>query len=214
MPVVAAALIPAAPLLLSEITGPKAPHLAPVRVATVAALDDIASAEADVMLVAASPRRGRLAGFGAALPGFDGAAGWVHELGRLLACRVWSHPIRDVALPEDHRAAHVQGEALDAGEELATVLVLADGSITRGPRAPGGDDHRGADVDDRLTADLASGSAPSVSPMAAAGVGMTGLPGLAFASGLGGAWDVRYADAPAGVGYLVAVRGEAGPRPE
>jgi hypothetical protein len=103
--------------------------------------------------------------------------------------------------------------ALAAGEDVA-LLVLGDGSATRTERAPGYYDARSAAFDASVAAALASGDATALAAIDA------GLAAELHAAG-GAAWhaaadvlvstgcarfaaEVLYADAPYGVGYVVA----------
>jgi hypothetical protein len=208
VPVRSVAVVPSAPLLLPAVTGPDADDLRPLREAVAEVLADLLATRPAVVAVAGAGAAHRLGGLGAPVPvpgrGRDTpGAGWVHDLGRvLLAHAGFAGGVRDVVLAAD-------GPAAPPPDDIEALLVLADGSVTRGPRAPGGDDPRGEAVDARLAADLAAGRTPGVDGTLATELGVGGVPGLALAAtaaaaaGLG--WRVTWTGAPAGVGYLVAV---------
>ncbi|MGF1645506.1 MAG: hypothetical protein ACFCVF_01065 [Kineosporiaceae bacterium] len=226
MPVVAVVVVPAAPLLLPELTGGQADDLEPVRAAVGEAVAELVASGAEHVTIAGGGAAGRLAGMGApvAVPGPDPlpGAGWVHDLGRILLARTgFTGGITDLVLPtgpDDLRPPVPAGPGDvsmiaegpgGGGGGRGGLLVLADGSITRGPRAPGGDDPRGADVDARIAADLVAGRVPRIGADEALRFGVRGLPGLALAAVVarqaGLSWRVTWTGAPAGVGYVVAV---------
>jgi hypothetical protein len=235
VPVRVACLVPAAPALLPALTGPDLPEVAPVRAAVTHALEHLVGL--DLVVVVAPHVTGTLAGFGAPDPESaadrDGTAApdgagrwdgstrddpvqpsWPHELAAELLATVPGVPAErlrwswdDLAPQGDQRPGDLQALPGAVG-----VLLLADGSRTRGLRAPGGDDPRGAVVDAELLAALREARSPTV-PDAAA-VGATAGPAIRLLSLLGDAGsttEVLYADAPLGVGYLVAVRRLPGP---
>ena len=94
-------------------------------------------------------------------------------------------------------------------------LLLADGSLTRGARAPGGEDPRGAAVDAELAAALRERRAAHVPDAdavgAAAGPRSPCWPAWPRARPPAGPTQVLHDEAPLGVGYLVAVLGGAPP---
>lgn len=237
MPLVAAAVVPSAPLLLPEVTGPDATDLAELRESVAAAVAGLVTGGAgrgpQRVVVAARAETGALAGMGAPVAGpsgsggADGAAapGWAHELGRiLLADAGFTGAVEDLVVPDAATAA----ASLHETDEATALLVLADGSATRGPRAPAGEDPRGDEVDTAIADALVTGRAPAVDPALALALQVRGLPGFAAAVSAarraGLTWVLLYTGAPAGVGYVVALavpgarEGEAvrtadGPRP-
>lgn len=230
VPLTVVCLVPAAPALLPRLTGSHVPELAAVRAATQGALESLVGTER--VVVVAEPLPGSLAGFGApgaraataATPAPRAGAGtgglrgsWPHEVADALLDAVEGAPTA-----REHRTWADAGTALLA--ELRTsplrtgLLLLADGSRTRGPRAPGGQDERGDRVDAELVAALREGR-PADVPDAAA-VGATAAPAVALLAAAAvpaavpAAWsstELLHHEAPLGVCYLVAVR-RRGPR--
>jgi len=113
------------------------------------------------------------------------------------------------------------GECADLGEELvadhpdAVWLLLADGTVKRTERAPGAFDPRAAGFDAQVEAAFAAGDADALLQADPALADSLGAAGRAVWQVLAGAWcralgsgpikaSVDYADAPFGVGYLVA----------
>lgn len=207
----AACLVPAAPALLPELTGDDVPQLARCRAAVRSALLGLLGSCSDV-LVAAVPAPGSLDGFGRTVPSQRAPSGsWPHDLGARLLDTAAERTVclRSTDLPATiHGAAAWLTVHAPTGQSGTGLLVLADGSTTRGLRAPGGDDPRGADVDDELLAALRAGRAPVLDDERTAAVGCTGAPGVAVLAALAArtavAAEVRYTNAPLGVGYLVA----------
>lgn len=231
-------LVPSAPCLLPELTGGSVPDLAGVRDAVGQALSDLVAAQPDRVVVAARAEPGTLAGFGAGQLRRDGGAaalrrdgvrwGWAHELGALLLSRRgWRADVDAADATGFTAGATACAGSLSESTSRTAVLVLADGSATRGPRAPGGEDPRGGQLDALLVQGLRTGRLAMPSEAEAAAVGCRGLPGITLFVSLqvagsaagtiaGGPTtathpdavpvDVRYEGAPTGVGYLVAVR--------
>jgi hypothetical protein len=204
VPVAVACLVPAAPALLAGLTGARVPELAGVRAAVASALAALAGVD---HLVVVAPRvPGTLAGFGApAAPTTSSPLGsWPHALAAVLLDSCRSTAGRSwLAWDEGAPAVRAAG----AGAGSTGLLLLADGSRTRGPRAPGGQDPRGDVVDAELAAALREGR-PPLAPDAEV-VGATAGPAVQLLVDLtgrrAGAVDLVYAGAPLGVGYLVAV---------
>lgn len=201
-------LVPAAPALLPRLTGTRVPEVAPVRAAVAEALG--ALVDLDRVVVVSEDVPGTLAGLGAPAPGGDapgpGRGTWPGELAdalldaspgappsRAREHRTWSDGTVDLAAE------------LDAAPDRVGLLLLADGSRTRGPRAPGGEDPRGDVVDAELVAALRQGRVADVPDAlevgATAGAAVTLLAGAP-----GGPTRVLHHEAPLGVAYLVAVR--------
>jgi hypothetical protein len=212
VPVRVACLVPAAPALLPALTGGHVPEVAALRAAVARALEHLVGL--DLVVVVAPRTSGTLAGFGAPGPiepdpEAQAPPSWPHELATALLAGVPGAPPERLRWSWDDVDGHV-GHRLgdwDALPGAVGLLLLADGSRTRGPRAPGGDDPRGAVVDSELVAALHERRAPDV-PDAAA-VGATAGPAVALLSLLGDTGartEVLHSDAPLGVGYLVAVR--------
>jgi hypothetical protein len=226
--VTVACLVPAAPVLLPALTGRDVPEVDDVR----AAVDDAVGAMAglDRVVVVAPPAPGTLAGFGA--PGTvssDHVTSWADELAGALLDRVPGAPTErpawtwdDLGEAQERAGAPVAARDVDGWLDRVSLLpgrtgllLLADGSRTRGPRAPGGDDPRGAVVDEELAAALRERRDAHVPE--ADQVGATAATAVAALAQLGRRLDataaVTYAAAPLGVGYLVAVLRAAGEQP-
>ncbi|MFC5379816.1 hypothetical protein [Aquipuribacter nitratireducens] len=245
MPVTAACLVPAAPVLLPWLTGTAVPEVAPVRDAVHEALDVLDGCDRVVLVATQVP--GTLAGFGSPLPPpvpSRARGSWPHELGHAL---LDSRPGHDAApdwrpgreetswdrVGPDPAASAAWCAAQDARPGTTGLLLLADGSRTRGPRAPGGDDPRGETVDRSLARAARAGRpvpartravAPEVGADACPAVDLlahlAALPALPLAPVVTGPGRARAAHdpvpttrprarvllaaAPLGVGYLVA----------
>ncbi len=219
MPVDVACLVPSAPLLLPRLTGDRvATETSAVREAVDAALGALAGL--DRLVVVAPAVTGTLDGFGgraSARPPRDvpPEGSWPHQLAAELLAGLPGLP--PVTAWADAPGAGLDLEALSGSPLRTGLLLLADGSRTRGPRAPGGEDVRGDVVDAELEAALREQRTAEV-PEAAA-VGATAGPAVALLAALarrersaGGTprTQVLLAAAPAGVGYLVAVHHRAG----
>lgn len=207
-PVGPVAIVPAAPLLLPELTG-TAPGLSPLREAVEQAIEQLTGQltgdGTSQVRVLARRVPGSLAGFGARCPtgpGSGAAPGWVHELGSVLLRGHWSGPVSHVLWTEhDRTAARAHGAGTAAG-----TVVLADLSRSRGPRAPMREHARAEEFDASVGAALSRGQALDVDENLALEVGANGLPLVRAAVALaGGPWQVLHEGAPAGVGYVVAV---------
>lgn len=217
-------LVPAAPVLLPRLTGSCVPEVGPVRAAVRQALTELTDLDRVVVVAAKSP--GTLAGFGAATASAGARAPARPGAGRPEPDRHQSWPgeladeLLDEVLPQAEVGPatttvrqHVAWEQvaadlvpeLDRAPDRVGLLLLADGSRTRGPRAPGGQDPRGEVVDAELVLALQQGRAADV-PDAAA-VGATAAQAVRLLAGApGGPTALLHQDAPLGVCYLVAVR--------
>jgi hypothetical protein len=248
--VLAAAVVPHPPALVPALAAGGAAALAPLLAACDAAVESLLEqAPRTVVCVGPGPRTvrhnrgawGTLAGFGVAVetPGEpDRPAPELPlslTIGRWLLERAgWTGELvlQQVApdLPAAEAAALGRGLAADAGP--ATVwLVLGDGSIRRGPRAPGHDDPRSEgfdaevgrafaaadldallDLDAGLAAELGAAGRAAWQVLAGAAQSGDGQPGNGQ-PGDGQPGDgqgkpieaaLTYQAAPFGVGYLVA----------
>lgn len=211
-------LVPAAPVLLPRLTGWRVPEVAAVRASARQAVESLAGLDRVVVVTEDVP--GTLAGFGsttdgspASTVGPTGGPGapevpadlsWPRELAdALLYGTVAETPVRE------HRSWGGPTEdlvqELDGAPERVGLLLLADGSRTRGPKAPGGQDPRGDTVDAELVLALQQGR-PADAPDAAA-VGATAVDAVSLlAAAPGGPTVLLHQEAPLGVCYLVAVR--------
>jgi hypothetical protein len=118
------------------------------------------------------------------------------------------------AVGEDEPAASCLrlGAELARSHARAAMLVMGDGSARRSPAAPGHFDERAATFDagiERAVRDGDLGALGTVDPALARELMATGRPAWQVLAGAmpgpGLAADVRYADAPYGIGYLVAL---------
>ena len=217
------AIIPSAPLLVPELTGPgAAAELAGLRAAVDTAAGVlgphwVAVCAGAVDAVIGPDAAGDLAGFGAALPVrlSPAAADPVDlPLGALLTGWLRGRISPAAAVPVtvcvDPASAVATGAALrarlDADPRRVGVLVLADGAHTLTPAAPGG--HRPEDTAVQAALDdaLAAGAGGALADLPAPIVGRAALAAL---SGLAGAAPAAatelYRGAPYGVGYFVGV---------
>jgi aromatic ring-opening dioxygenase LigB subunit len=112
-------------------------------------------------------------------------------------------------------AAGSAGAAAVPDDRPVALLVMGDGTARRGEKAPGYADPRAEAFDATVVRALAGGDPRTLAdldPTLAAELLVAGrapwqvLAGAALAARPGGAWraDLRYADAPYGVGYAVA----------
>jgi hypothetical protein len=231
--ITAAALCPWPPLLVRELTGadPVLPELREACAAAVAAL--LADHPDQVTVVAPGPAtttwpaNGRLnvGAFGGRRPAGTGvkqerpalppAAGMGAHLLDQAAYRgprvIWT-----VSEDETPAGCRKLGAELAATGQRTALLVLGDGSARRGPKAPGAFDERAAGFDagvERAVRAADLDALLAVDPALARDLMATGRPAwqvLAGAlAGTAPAAQVRYADDPFGVRYLVASFGPA-----
>jgi hypothetical protein len=232
VPLVAAAVCPHPPLLVPQVASGAAEELAGVREACDTAVDALAAAQPDRLVVVGTdsntrefrpPYRASLAPWGVALdvvappPGVDAPAlplsllvgAWL--LRRRGSLHRW--PVRMQAVRGDATAgecARVAGE-LTAAPGRVAMLCMGDGAARHGEKAPGYADPRAEAFDAEVARALADGDPAALRALDA------GLAGELMAAGRA-AWQVlaaaagdrrwraelRYADHPYGVGYLVA----------
>jgi len=233
--IIAAALCPAAPLLIRELTGadPVVPEL---RRACLDAVAELHACDPDVVAVIGASGQTRAWGDDARFdladfaPGIDlhrarasslpngprspaelplplGIGAWLLDQAGSRARRA----LRSVAQDEPATRCAAVGAGLAAAPERTAVLVMADGSARRGPKAPGYLDERSAAfdaeverairaadldallrVDEHLARELMAAGRPAWQVLAGA------LHGSLVAT------QVRYCDDPFGVAYLVA----------
>ena len=108
--------------------------------------------------------------------------------------------------PREHRLWGVPSGPLPPAEAY---LVVADGTAMRTPKAPGNLDERAEAFDAVVVAALAAGDASALGALdeaLATALWVGGIPAWRAAAELPGTWrgQVFYADAPYGVGYVVA----------
>jgi hypothetical protein len=226
----AAAFCPQPPLLVPALAAGAAGELAGLRAACAAAIGQLSAPGRRLVLLGTgessrshSPlARGSLAGFGLPLEVALGAptCGGALELPLSLTVGAWL--VRDTLGPRSGAIGFSVGPhglagpaaaellALADSEDLA-LLVMGDGSARRGPTAPGYLDPRAAPFDDSVIAALRAGDAAALAaldPVLGQAVLAAGVPAWRAAGELlgGGTYDteIRYADDPFGVSYVVA----------
>jgi hypothetical protein len=229
--IAAAALCPAAPLLVRELTGGTL-VLPELRAACREATGRLLAARPDVIAVAGAGSATRtwdsasgldvasfggsaVAGRGPAGPA-PGTPGLPVPLGlgaRLLDEAGYAGPrlLRAIGQDEAPAACAAEGQRLGQAADRVALLVMADGSARRGRRAPGHFDERSAGFDAGVERAVRDGD---LAALAAIDAGLArelmaaGRPAWQVMAGtLGGAAlevEVLYADDPFGVAYLVA----------
>lgn len=230
--IVAAALCPAAPVLVRELTGadPAVPELrsaclaaaaelraaAPDVVAVVGAADRSASWSAEWTLDPAvfAPGRRRSSAAGVAgrtpspeLPPALGVGAWLLDQAGCGGDRI----LRSVAHDEPAASCASTGAALAGAGKRVCLLVMADGSARRTLKAPGYLDGRSAGFDASVQDAITSGRLDlllAVDAGLARELMATGRPAWQVLAGaLRGrkvTSEIRYRDDPFGVAYLVA----------
>ncbi|HUJ07167.1 MAG TPA: hypothetical protein VLX31_13755 [Streptosporangiaceae bacterium] len=221
-----AALCPAPPLLVPELTGAEA-ALPDVREACLAAAGELTAAEPDAVAVLGTGGQARrwdpgsglnLAAFTAGrrprpavgepnLPAALGVGAWLLTAAGYRGTRV----LQSVGSDEPAAACAGVGAALAAAPGRLALLVMADGSARRTLRAPGYLDPRAEAFDAATERAVRSGRLDAllaVDRALAAELMAHGVPALqAMAGALAGRQvraQIRYCGAPLGVGYLVA----------
>jgi hypothetical protein len=224
--IAAAALCPAAPLLVRELTGGTL-ILPDLREACRTATGRLLSTRPDVIVVVgAGPRTGEwdgasrldVASFGGGAAG-QGPAGTPDlpvPLGlgaRLLDEAEYAGPRRLEAIGADETpaACAAAGQRISRAEGRVGLLVMADGSARRGRRAPGYLDERSAGFDAGVERAFREGDLKAlgdVDPGLARELMAAGrAPWQVMAGALAGTGadvEILYADDPFGVAYLVA----------
>lgn len=183
--------VPSAPLLLFD-AGP--PGL------RAAITDAVSSLREDVVVVGAAPTPGWWTGSVDRTPYGDRGAPASDPLP--LALAVGAHLLG----PRPHRLWGVPSGPLPGA---GGYLVVADGTAKRSQKAPGHLDPRAQAFDDVVVDALAAGDPESLGrldPLLGEELWVQGLPAWRSAAGLPGPWSgaVTYAEAPYGVGYVVA----------
>ncbi|HLH84568.1 MAG TPA: hypothetical protein VKV38_15010 [Trebonia sp.] len=235
-----AAVCPSPPLLARELTG-RAPVLPELRAACAAAVARLLSPAPDVVIVvgaghatAAWDPGGRL-DLAAWAPGLGvrGTPGLPLPLGlgaMLLDAAGYAgrRVMQAVGEAEPAAACLRLGASLADSAPAAAMLVMGDGSARRSPAAPGHFDERAEPFDFAVEQAIKDGDMAAIAALDPAlarelmATGRAAWQVLAGALGAGRApaGEIVYADAPFGVGYLVAVLaapgsdgGQAGRRP-
>jgi hypothetical protein len=214
--VVAAAVVPSAPLLVPQVAAGAAPELAHLRAACDTAVGRVLAHPVDAVVVLGSgPPRSYPHGSAGSFDGFG-------------------VPVR-VALGDDLGESSVLPLPLCVGAWLLTrsrcavvtagvtvdgagwsspavdvgVLVVADGSACRSEKAPGAFDPRAEAFDGTVAAALAAADGSALVGLdagLAAQLSCSGVPALQALGALDGPWsgELLYDEAPYGVGYFVA----------
>jgi hypothetical protein len=214
-----AAVVPAAPLLVPALAGGSALQDASLRTAACEAVDALLAEDGRVVVVGAAARTGPQegtwdwSGFGVAARGGKGPA-----LPLALAVGAWlldvvapTRPRAFLGVAQDSDASACRELGADLARQDVLLLVVGDGSARRSEKAPGHLDPRAEPFDRAATHALRAGD-PDALLALPAGLGRELLAaGRAPWQVLAGATQtvrvnaaVTYADAPYGVGYLVA----------
>ncbi len=229
---VAAALCPHPPLLVPQVAGSASAELDDCRAACAAALADLAAAAPDLLVVVGggsggrthpTGARGSLRPFGVPLDVTLGPPRPEAEPARPLSLPLsltvgawllheasWHTPVEGLQVDEhaDVDACLAEGGSLPARAGRTALLVMADLSARRAPRAPGHLDPRSVPLDDKveaalLTADI--GALAGIDATVADAVLMAGRAPLQVLAGAGfpGPGRLLWAGDPYGVRYLV-----------
>jgi hypothetical protein len=222
--ITSAAVCPCPPLLARELSG-REPVLPELRDACAQAARWLVGSQPQTIIVVGPAaataqwdpgRRLDLSAFAPAL-GAAGKPGLPMPLGLgalLLDQAGYSGPRILHAVGDDEPADRCLrlGAELARSPARAAMLVMGDGSARRSPAAPGHFDERAAAFDagiERAVRDGDLGALAAVDPALALELMATGRPAWQVLAGAmpapGLTTDVRYADAPYGVGYLVAL---------
>lgn len=167
--IVRAVTCPHPPLLLPGITGGAIPEVEDLRAACLAAIDDLVAVSPDVVVAVGSAPDTRVWAREAASPRHFYAPGLsprpagevlplslaiARELTSAVPMPVELHGV-SVSLPVDD--CHAYGVELAGRPERVGLLIMADGSARRGPKAPGYEDHRALEMDRMLDEALRAG---------------------------------------------------------
>ena len=220
--ITSAALCPAPPLLARELTGadPVAPQLRQACLDATAALlangPDLVAVVGVAAQTRAWPPDGQLnlAEYGPRLPISGPPVPLPLGLGaRLLdqACYSGPRELQSVGEREPAAACAALGARLASAAARVALLVMADGSARRGPKAPGYLDERSAPFDASVEAAVRAGDLAALlalDPELAEGLMATGRAAWQVLAGAmnGGrpTTEILYSDDPFGVAYLVA----------
>ena len=220
MTLLAAAVVPAAPLLVPELAGGSAALDEQLRSRVRAAVRDLLAGPGDLVVVGSAPTTGPVtgtwdwSGFGVARRGGDGPG-----LPLALAVGAWLLDEVDPALPRelvgvagsaDPAACAALGARL-AADRPVRLLVVGDGSACRTEKAPGHLDPRAEAFDLAAERALRDGSPDGLLALDPGLAGELLCAGRApwqvlAGAAAGGPWQARvtHAEAPYGVAYLVA----------
>jgi hypothetical protein len=223
--IIAAALCPAAPLLVRELNGGD-PVLPELRQACLDAVAELAAGEPDVIAVVGvacqtgswdassaldlarfAPRPGSGPAAEPPVPSSLGVGAWLLTAAGYAGGRV----LQSVAKDEPPAACAEVGAALARAGLRVGLLVMADGSARRTLKAPGYLDERSAAFDAEVERAVRAGHLGAllrIDPDLARDLMAAGRPAWqALAGALEGGQvtsEIRYSDDPFGVAYLVA----------
>lgn len=229
MSVLAAAFCPHPPLLLPELVGDTGTELTTLRDACAAVITSIAASGSPIMVLGAGSEGREYAGDagGTFAPwGVERAVGGKGSPGLPLSLTVGAWLLDRAGVPLAGRtyrslpptpAPVRESDGVSPGSERAdafTLLVMADGSASRTPKAPAGFHDQAAAYDRDVAAALRSGDPvaleaaadPTVAGAVAAGGATTWRTAAGWVADQGPARAELLADeAPYGVGYFVAL---------
>jgi hypothetical protein len=226
----AVAFCPQPPLLVPALAAGAAGELAELRAACAAAVAQLPAPGRRLVLLGAAESsrshspfaRGSLSGYGLPIEVQLGSPGGGGALELALSLTVGAWLVRDTLGPNSGAVGFSVGPDGCAGADAAellgpaaaddiALLVMGDGSARRSPTAPGYLDPRAAPFDETVIAALRAGDAAALAaldPVVGAAVLAAGVPAWRAAGRLldGGSYDaeIRYADDPYGVCYVVA----------
>jgi hypothetical protein len=231
---VAAAFCPHPPVLVPEVASGAAPELAPLRTACDAVLECLIVAGPDVVVLVGAAEKpgeygpgawGTLAPYGVATAAGLGGHGGRRRAGSatlplsltigawLLARTSWAGPVVAHAVPGPAGTAECAalGASLAERSKRVGMVVMGDGSARRSVTAPGYLDPRAEEFDAAVAAALRRGDPEALSRLDVTLASDLMVAGRAAWQALAGAargsrWRAAlcYAEAPYGVGYLVA----------
>lgn len=215
----AAAVCPHPPLLVPEIAAGAAAELDDLRAACDAAVADLVAARLDTLVVIGGQRPGEPVGRGFAAYGLDLSLPLDADLPLSLLVGAWllrragsTIPVRRLPVPAGSAprdCARLGAEAAAGGR--VGLLVMGDGSARRGVQPPRGP-HPDAERFDAGVASALRAADPvallALDPETCDELAVAGRAAWQVLAGAAGearfAGAVRYAAAPAGVGYVVA----------
>ncbi|MDR2988798.1 MAG: hypothetical protein LBV34_28575 [Nocardiopsaceae bacterium] len=227
--IISAALCPAAPLLVRDLTGAEE-VAADLREACLASVAELTAAAPDIIAVVGAASSTGIWNGAAALdlaryaPGqqrrADGPPGVSKGLPSALGIGAWllaragstaGQLLQAVGADEPAATCAAVGAELAGSHERIALLVMADGSARRGPKAPGYADERSSGFDAEVEKAVREGRLDallSVDPVLARELMAAGRPAWQVLAGAMEGREVtseiRYSGDPFGVAYLVA----------
>ncbi len=223
---IAAAFCPHPPLLVPEVAQGAAGELDALRSACLAAVDELLAHDPESVVLlggAAAGARfpsdavGTLAGFGVDVR--VGAGDGPPVLPLSLTVGAWLLDETGYVGPRMYASVPASGAGAPAPTGRVVWLVLGDGSACRTSRAPGAYDSRAAGFDAEVARALAAGHAGRLAALDPTLAGELRVAGVGPWRAVGEAWgpdpartQLRFDDAPYGVGYFVASWSRGGGR--